>query len=341
MWIRFDSRRPFAIKVYIGGVNAISGEPARETAATMMRRFKLLQQKKTIQDYVITPNQLWLDGIANSDGAVRQFVATPLGAGYTVEAQITGEEFAGGIQFEVVPRKLPVHNGLFDIIVLTLTGKFIMFRVTATNTVNDMKCMIQDREGIPPDQQRLIYGGEQLEDHRTLVFYKVEQDSILHLVLRLRGGGGLPEQRMGIAAGGQIRQTVKKDIYPARIWDPSGGNIFNVHTFNSARFQELTGLDPPPTPISAAVYAQCGLPYFDIYNEELSGIEGNFEGVKSVNEMDWEGKLTREKAEAVAEVAESTNNQVVLLDDKGNRVGFRPLSAMVNAVRERFSEMMI
>lgn len=86
MWINFHSSDPFAIKIYVGGVNAVSGEPARETGATLIRRMKLLEQKQNIQDYVVAPSQLWLDGIASSDGTVRQFVAMPLGSGYSVEA---------------------------------------------------------------------------------------------------------------------------------------------------------------------------------------------------------------------------------------------------------------
>jgi hypothetical protein len=103
MWIQFHSRLPYAIKIYVGGVNAVSGEPAVETAATRLRRANLLRQNKSIQDYLVVPSQLWLDGVATNDGKVRQFVAMPAGSGYSVEAQVTGEEVTGGIQFEITP----------------------------------------------------------------------------------------------------------------------------------------------------------------------------------------------------------------------------------------------
>jgi hypothetical protein len=103
MWIKFDSKHPYAIKVYVGGVNAVSGEPMIENAATRLRRQTLMQQRKSIQDYVIIPEQRWIDGIATGSGQVRQFVATPVGSGYSIEIQMTGEETTGGLQFEITP----------------------------------------------------------------------------------------------------------------------------------------------------------------------------------------------------------------------------------------------
>ena len=87
MWISLRSRVPFAVQIFVGGVNAVSGEPIGEDEATMMRRLNLMEKKKSIQDYVVTPKQLWLDGIATDKGRVRQFVAMPLGSGYSVEAR--------------------------------------------------------------------------------------------------------------------------------------------------------------------------------------------------------------------------------------------------------------
>lgn len=141
-----------------------------------------------MQDYIITPDQLWLDGVASHDGRVRQFVAMPLGSGYSVEAQVTGEEVVGGLQFEVTfaPRPPLVitlkkardsavmgnDDPVIRISVVAGVGRTIVSKgttmilegVSPSTTVVGIKDVIQEHWGVPIYEQRLYWSGGTLEN---------------------------------------------------------------------------------------------------------------------------------------------------------------------------------
>ena len=98
MWINFDTSYPMAVKVAAGKINALTGEPWTNELC------------KSPQDYLVVPDQPWLDGFCVRKGSIRQFVAMPLGEGYTAEEQLTGAAEHGGLQIIVHPMKAAVYE---------------------------------------------------------------------------------------------------------------------------------------------------------------------------------------------------------------------------------------
>jgi hypothetical protein len=163
MWMSFSAKRPFAIKIYVGGVNAISGVPVNETPEAMMERLQTSEKVK--QDYVVLPDQPWLDGIASEDGRIRQFVAMPKGSGYSVEAQVTGEEKIGGLQLEITPVKVGCPKSLRVILCeeplsinslpVEKTLNLQEHRLSDASTVLDLKKVLEDEFKVDVKHQKL------------------------------------------------------------------------------------------------------------------------------------------------------------------------------------------
>mgnify|MGYP005845880795 CR=1 FL=1 len=223
LWLSFNAAnwKPNAVKIAIGKVNAITGKPWQES----------LRAKP--QDYIVCPNQPWLDGINSGEGYIRQFVAMPLGMGYTVEGQVTGKEEFGGIQMMVFEPK---------------PGRF-------------------------PDEPPV-----EIRRDRAMCYMAPPAPA------------AAKSAEMGLGAGGKMKQSIYPDGYGIDTWDQENFGRVYIHIVNSMMYREITGQEPPPTPITAKMYSDRGFPWFDLYDEHLGDLAQSeiLAQVKSIKEMDQE-----------------------------------------------------
>ncbi len=234
LWLGFNGAywKPNVVKIGVGNINAISGE---------------IWDKKlhdTPQDYIVCPDQPWLDGINVGEGFIRQFVATPLGLGDTIEAQLTGIEKLSGIQI-LVYEPLP--------------GKF-------------------------PDQP------------------PPESDIVMESLSMTSSG----EYEMGLGAGGKMQQKIYPDNYGIATWDWENYCSIFVYIVNSKKYREITGLEPPPTPISTQTYNQYGFPWFSLYDEEKGDLPASVRlaEIQTIREREAERGIKNQEDDLSIDVSE-------------------------------------
>lgn len=255
MWLSFEAAhwKPNAVKIAIGKVNAVTGKPWSQ------------ELDPDDQDYLVCPDQPWLDGINAGDGTIRQFVAMPLGMGYTVEAQVTGKEDVGGLQiiaFEPKP------------------GRF-------------------------PDQPPVVH--QRMESELAM-------DGAVACCAPSAAPAPAVGTEMGLAGGGSMVQKIYTDDHGPETWDQEHfGRVF-VHICNSMMYREITGEEPPETPVTAKTYTTHHYPWFELYDEKKGDLPApkTLEKVKSVKEMDAEKGFSEQQDDSPVEIGEE---QVVKLGE--------------------------
>jgi len=235
LWVYFSTSYPFAVKVGAGKVNAISGETLGEGLSD------------SPQSYLVTPEQPWLDGFAVSKGVIRQFVAMPLGTGYSVEEQLTRKSDVGGLQLEVFPMKA---EACFHNLIEARLPKSLVELVDE---------LTSDIWGDTPQFVQRCF--------RAPDFSGVSEDAA-----------------MGLGAGGKMQQEIFADPYSLKDWDQSQSHRCFVHLCNSMQWRQITGDNPPHPPFTINEYASYGIPWFDYYHDDLKTLNGSaiLETVKSV-----------------------------------------------------------
>jgi len=238
MWLCFHGlhHKPRAVKVAVGKVCAITGKPWSE------------RLHRRPQDYLVTPPQPWLDGIAAGKGMIRQFVAMPLGLGYTVEGQVTGEERFGGVQLKVFEPE---------------AGRFPDW---------------------PPCQESFDEEADLCSLSACAPAAAGFGGGPFRKSARRRASAGA----MGLGAGGKMKQKVYPDPHGIETWDEDNTTRCYVHLVNSDLWREITGEAPPSTPVTAKAYSAHGLPWFDLYDEQAPTLDpsGALGQVKSIKQLD-------------------------------------------------------
>ena len=238
LWLNFHGDYPVALKIGAGKINAVSGEEWRGGL------------HHGPQDYVVIPEQPWLDGFSVGKGVIRQFVATPLGDGCTVEEQVTGKGEFGGIQIQVYPMKARLYFDRF------------------------MKDSL-------PDSLSELLRDLLMEQKLNVNFFESKVSECPAACLEDC------DLEMGLGMGGRMKQEIYEDSYGLAAWDLGATSRCFVHLCNALQWREITGTNPPQTPVTAKEYERAGLPWFDYYRDDIAVLEGSktLAGLKSIHEM--------------------------------------------------------
>ncbi|MDQ0319688.1 hypothetical protein QO002_001826 [Pararhizobium capsulatum DSM 1112] len=244
MWLSFrnsgpnwDLNFPVAIKVAAGKINAVTGDSWRSGL------------HREPQDYMVSPEQPWLDGFAIEKGVIRQFVAMPLGEGYSVEEQLTGEAEWGGLQISVAPLKAEVWQ--------------------------------QRRREWEEQQER------RREEEQKWLLEQQQRRADVPMSAEHRMPSLSVAEPMGLSAGGRMVQEIHPDPFQIDDWDIAAADRVFVSLLHAKDWKTITGEAAPNQPPTAKQYSDAGLPWFEHYGRDQGALPGSAKlaGVKSAAEL--------------------------------------------------------
>ncbi len=276
MWINFHSMYPFAVKVATGKVCAITGDSW------------VNHLNRDPQDYVVLPKQPWLDGYCVDEGVIRQFIAMPLGEGYTVEEQLTGAADHGGLQISVFPMKGVRHQPQWvrdevqrleqEVARLKREARRLEAHWPRMCRWLPMTARLKrEARRLEAEARKLERGGPKALAYIGMPGY------LAHAPMC----GMVALDGMGLAPGGRMKQRIFDDTQGLDTWDQRHGSRCFVSLLNSKQWMAVTGEQPPTEPPTAQAYSKHGLPWFDYYDGDAQAVAGSakLKGLASVDQQ--------------------------------------------------------
>ncbi|KAF5593639.1 integral membrane protein [Fusarium pseudocircinatum] len=240
-------------KIFVGHVNAISGDP------------QILDDEEVNRLTELIP---WIDTVATEPGKIRPFVAMPARSGHSVKAQMA----TTCLEFEITRLEIPGEEERNIRISVHALDRTLVVHISNYAPLSWVP------EGV----------SELHDHHRLLVDYGIDNGSIIELIHLQRGVGAGPPPPPGpeienAETGGVVSQRIVE--IPGRYFQKSTTIAFNAQILNSDTFSHISGLDPPDTPVPASAYEGLGLPFYHLYDEP-SRVSGRLSGLESVAQID-------------------------------------------------------